>query len=384
MPQVQVAIPGSAYAIQIGADLLAQVGPTLRELGLAGKAAIVTHPELPAAYPAAVHASLEQAGFEPEMAFVPQGEASKSLDGLERLYTRFAGMRLDRKSAVVALGGGVIGDLAGFAAATYLRGLALVQVPTTLLAQVDASIGGKTAIDLPCGKNLVGAFYQPRAVIADVGTLATLPPSELRSGLAEVVKYGVIADAGLFASLEREADRLVSGAPEPLTRVVVRCCEIKAEVVRQDPHEQGLRAVLNYGHTVGHALEAVLGYGAIPHGAAVAIGMSAAARLAVRLELLSPAAAARQDLLLQRLGLPTLTPDARSAVAAQQGGSAAPPGSPADQPLPPLASLLAAMALDKKSVGGRLRFVLARAIGSVEVREVAVEDVEALLGGSLS
>ena len=225
MPQVQVAIPGSAYAIQIGADLLAQVGPTLRELGLAGKAAIVTHPELPAAYTAAVHASLEQAGFEPEMAFVPQGEASKSLDGLERLYTRFAGMRLDRKSAVVALGGGVIGDLAGFAAATYLRGLALVQVPTTLLAQVDASIGGKTAIDLLCGKNLVGAFYQPRAVIADVGTLATLPPSELRSGLAEVVKYGVIADAGLFASLEREADRLVSGAPEPLTRVVVRCCE---------------------------------------------------------------------------------------------------------------------------------------------------------------
>ena len=157
MPQVQVAIPGSAYAIQIGADLLAQVGPTLRELGLAGKAAIVTHPELPAAYTAAVHASLEQAGFEPEMAFVPQGEASKSLDGLERLYTRFAGMRLDRKSAVVALGGGVIGDLAGFAAATYLRGLALVQVPTTLLAQVDASIGGKSAIDLPCGKGVPGA-----------------------------------------------------------------------------------------------------------------------------------------------------------------------------------------------------------------------------------
>ncbi len=370
MPRVDVDLPGSRYPIHVGSGLLAEVGPLLSALGLSGRAAVVTHPELPPAYTAALHASLEQAGFQPEMAFVPQGEASKSLDGLEALYTRFARMRLDRRSTVVALGGGVIGDLAGFAAATYLRGVALVQVPTTLLAQVDASIGGKTAIDLPCGKNLVGAFHQPRAVVADIDTLATLPPVELRSGLAEVVKYGMIADAALFAALESDADRLLSGVPEVLTPAVVRSCEIKAEVVSQDPTERGLRAILNYGHTVGHALEALWGYGTVTHGAAVAIGMSTAARLAVRLGLLEPREAERQDNLLRRLELPTLAP-----AAAKPAGSCAVP------PLPPFAALLDAMRLDKKTLGGRLRFVLPRAIGTVEVREVSAEEIQPVLEG---
>lgn len=366
MPRVDVNLPGDGYPIHIGPGLLTEVGPLLRAQGLTGRAAIVTHPELSPAYTAAVHASLEQAGFQPEMAFVPQGEASKSLDALAALYSRFAGMRLDRRSTVVALGGGVIGDLAGFAAATYLRGLAVVQVPTTLLAQVDASIGGKTAIDLPCGKNLVGAFHQPRAVIADVETLRTLPLHELRSGLAEVVKYGVIADAELFAALERDATRLLTGEPEALTPAVLRSCAIKAEVVSEDPHERGRRAILNYGHTVGHALEAVWGYGTVTHGAAVAIGMSAAARLAVRLGMLAEPEAARQDELLRRLGLPTLP---------------ASEGSEAELTLPPFGALLEAMRLDKKTLGGTLRFVLPRAIGTVEVREVGDEPIRAVLAG---
>jgi 3-dehydroquinate synthase len=377
MPRVAVEVSGSPYEIVVGPDMLRHVGPELRALGMGGRAAIVTHPDLPVVYHAAVHTSLEGAGFQAEMAFVPQGEESKSLAGLETLYHRFAAMRLDRCSTVVALGGGVIGDLAGFAAATYMRGVSLVQVPTTLLAQVDASVGGKTAIDLPVGKNLVGAFYQPRLVVADVDTLQSLPERERRSGLAEVVKYGMIADAGLFAALESDAEAIAAGDLGLLTPLVVRSCEIKADVVRQDPHERGLRAILNYGHTLGHALEAVLGFGVLPHGYAVAVGMSAAARLAVRLGLLDARDARRQDELLRRLGLPTLGllntapgPDAWRSVAA-----------PKTSPLgrPSAAALLEAMLLDKKSMGGHLRFVLARGVGAVEVREVAAADVVAVL-----
>jgi 3-dehydroquinate synthase len=378
MPRIQVDLRDNPYSILVGPGLLRQVGPEIRALGIEGRVAVVTHPELPVIYPAAVHASLEDAGLEAEMAFVPQGEGSKNLAALETLYRRFACMRLDRRSVVLALGGGVIGDLAGFAAATYLRGLDLVQVPTTLLAQVDASVGGKTAIDLAMGKNLVGAFHQPRLVVADVQTLGTLPLQELQSGLAEVVKYGVIADAGLFESLERDAERVLAGDPEVLTPLVVRSCEIKADVVRQDPREQGLRAILNYGHTVGHAIETVLGYGVITHGAAVAIGMSAAAWLSVRLGLLSAADAQRQDALLRRLGLPCLA-------LLREGRAPEAWGILTDKGVTPLArpslpALLDAMLLDKKTVGGRLRFVLARSIGSVELMEVTAEDVAAVLG----
>jgi 3-dehydroquinate synthase len=365
MPRVEVDLPGNEYAIHIGSDLLPQLGPELRALGGKGAAVVVTHPEMPPAYRSTATRSLEQAGFRTETALVPQGEASKSLETLGSLYSQLAAMQLDRRSTLVALGGGVIGDLTGFAAATYLRGIHLVQVPTTLLAQVDASVGGKTAIDLPAGKNLVGAFHQPRLVIADVGTLQSLPSNELRSGLAEIVKYGVIADPALFDLIERDAPRALAGEEEMLTRLVVRSCEIKATVVRQDPQEQGLRAILNYGHTVGHALESVLGYGAVTHGEAVAFGMSAAARLAVQLGLLDSPAAVRQDALLQRLGLPTL---------ATWGGG---PG--LRHPLPEIGSLLDAMKRDKKTLGGRLRFVLARCVGTVEVHEVADAEVVAVL-----
>ncbi len=376
MPRIEVALPGNEYWIHVGADQLPQVGAELRALVSPGAAVIVTHPELPPSYAATVHASLETAGFRVEMAFIPQGEASKSLEALETLYHRFAAMRLDRRSTVVALGGGVIGDLAGFAAATYLRGIGLVQVPTSLLAQVDASVGGKTAIDLPAGKNLVGAFHQPRLVVADVGTLCTLPARELRAGMAEVVKYGMIADADLFASIEHDVDAILAGEPTVLSRLVTRSCEIKAEVVRQDPHEHGRRAILNYGHTIGHALEAVLGFGLLTHGEAVSLGMSAAARLSVRLGLLDDAVARRQDRLLDRLGLPILP-----VRLAPEGDSLGEPFEVTPPALPPSADLLDAMLLDKKTMGGKLRFVLARAIGTVEVREVAAEEVAAVLEG---
>jgi 3-dehydroquinate synthase len=377
MPRVAVEVSGSPYEIVVGPDLLRQVGPEMRALELDGCAAIVTHPELPVAYHAAVHSSLENAGIRAEMAFVPQGEETKSLAGLETLYHLFAAMRLDRRSTIVALGGGVIGDLAGFAAATYLRGLALVQVPTTLLAQVDASVGGKTAIDLPVGKNLVGAFHQPRLVVADTDTLQTLPERERRSGMAEIVKYGMIADAELFRALEQDAEAVGDGSSGCMTPLVVRSCEIKADVVRQDPQERGLRAILNYGHTVGHALEATLGYGVLPHGYAVAVGMSAAARLSVHLGLLAPQDARRQDELLERLELPTIELLSATPESDAWRSAAGPEASRVERPT--AAALVEAMLLDKKTVGGQLRFVLARGIGVVEVREVAVEDVLAVL-----
>jgi 3-dehydroquinate synthase len=365
MPRVEVNLPGKEYTIHIGADLLSQVGPELRQLGANGKAVVVTHPEIPPAYRSAVIYSLERAGYQAGTVYVLEGEASKSLSTLGKLYSDLAAQQLDRQSTLVALGGGVIGDLTGFAAATFLRGVRLVQVPTTLLAQVDSSVGGKTAIDLPAGKNLVGAFHQPCLVIADMGTLHTLPSIELRSGLAEIVKYGVIADWSLFALLESDAARTLAGDEELLTRLVVWSCEIKAAVVIKDPHEKGLRAILNYGHTVGHALEAVLGYGVVRHGEAVAYGMSAAAQLAVRLGMLEAAVAARQDALLEHLGLPTMrTWDS---------------GPGHCHKLPDARLLLEAMKRDKKTLGGRVRFVLARSIGVVEVHEVADTQILAVL-----
>jgi 3-dehydroquinate synthase len=265
------------------------------------------------------------------------------------LYDRFVAAGLDRASAVVALGGGVVGDLAGFAAATYLRGIALVQCPTTLLAQVDSSVGGKVAINLPQGKNLVGAFYQPRIVLADTSVLATLAVREFRSGLAEVVKTAAIADPGLFELLEREAGRLAPDAADLLAGIVMRCCRIKAQVVTLDERELGLRAVLNFGHTLGHALEAAAGYGRLAHGEAVAIGMVAAARLSRNRGLCRDADVARLARLLARLGLPVRSP------------------LPGDRVLPYLAQ-------DKKGRRGVPRFVLTGGIADVTL--AAVDDLE--------
>ena len=275
---------------------------------------------------------------------VPAGETSKSLATLAAVYEAAVAARLDRRSLVVALGGGVVGDLAGFAAATYLRGLPLVQVPTSLLAMVDSSVGGKTGIDLPQGKNLVGAFHQPVEVDIDLDTLKTLPDREYRSGLAEVVKYGVIRDASLFADLERGVPRLLERDPGFLGEVVARSCRIKADVVATDETEAGPRAILNFGHTFGHALETAAGYGAWLHGEAVAAGMVFAADVSVRQSGLAPEAAGRLRTLLAALGLPV---DWRGAGVGWE-------------------AVRMIMARDKKAQSGVVRFVLARTIGCVD------------------
>jgi len=288
--------------------------------------------------------SLRDAGFDPLLLTVPAGEKAKSLKTVQWCYDQLAAHRLERKSFVVALGGGVVGDLAGFVAATYLRGIPFVQAPTTLLAQVDSSVGGKVGVNLKAGKNLVGAFYQPKLVLCDLDTLGTLPTREYRSGLAEVIKYGIIYDARFFAALEHGMGKLLQRDANLLARVVARCCEIKAEVVGQDETESGSRAILNFGHTIGHALEAISHYGKHLHGEAISIGQVAAARLSAQALGMPAAELERIRHCFEAAGLPTelkLNP-------AGQGRA------------------IAAMQLDKKVSGGEVKFVLARKIGQVE------------------
>jgi 3-dehydroquinate synthase len=301
----------------------------------------------------AYRTALTGVGIEAATRIVPPGEGSKSLARAEWLYDELVRRKADRHTAIIALGGGVIGDLAGFIAATYARGLPLVMVPTTLLAQVDSSVGGKVGINHPRAKNIIGAFHQPAGVWIDTDTLRTLPDRELRCGLAEVVKYGVILDAGLFVELESQAEAILERSDDALRRIVAQSCRLKARVVSQDEREEtGLRAVLNFGHTIGHAIEAVAGYeGAFryQHGEAVAMGMVAESRLAHRLGWIGLDVVDRVARLLERFGLPTTAPG-----------------------LDP-ARLLEAMALDKKNRDGRLRFVLPHAIGTVELTDAASE-----------
>ena len=291
----------------------------------------------------------------------PAGEASKSFDACSAIFDALAEMGASRDATIIALGGGVIGDLAGFAAACWMRGIAFVQIPTTLLAMVDSSVGGKTAVNLPQGKNLVGAFHQPRAVVIDTATLSTLPDRELRSGLSEVVKYGAIGDADFFAWLEANADALLARDASALAHAIAVSCRQKAGVVARDETEQGERALLNFGHTFGHAFEAVAGYGQILHGEAIAIGMRLAAELSARLGLASAADAQRLDGLLQRFGLSTAVPQQLD-----------------------IDAILAAMRLDKKNRGGRLRLILWRGIGRAEIADGIEESaIRDLLGARL-
>ncbi len=344
MHTVTVALGARSYRILIGDRLLPQLGPACRRLTLGTRCAVITDSRVGPRYAPHALRSLRQAGFDPTLITVPAGEPSKRLATVARCGNALAAHRLERRSFVVALGGGVVGDLAGFVAASYLRGIDFVQVPTTLLAQVDSSVGGKTGVNLPAGKNLVGAFWQPRLVLCDLSTLRTLPDREFRAGLAEVIKYGVISDASLFRRLEREMPRLRRRDPKTLAGIVARCCAIKARIVSQDETESGLRAILNFGHTIGHAIEAVSGYGRWLHGEAIAVGMVLAARLSQDLVGLPPDEASRLTALLQAAGLP---------VAAQW--------TPAQQ-----RRLLTAMLHDKKVRAGEIRFVLARRLGAAE------------------
>ncbi|WP_313011748.1 3-dehydroquinate synthase [Brevundimonas sp.] len=337
----------AAYDVVVGRGLLAQAGGRIAPLAK-GRTVIVTDETVAAIHGAALAESLAAAGVNTQTVAVPAGEGSKSFAQLERVLDRLLEIGLDRKDVVIALGGGVVGDLAGLAAALYMRGIDFVQVPTTLLAQVDSSVGGKTAIDTPRGKNLVGAFHQPRLVLADIDVLATLPARQVRSGWAEVLKHGLICDAAFFDWLAGEGAEGASGDPAALERAVIRSVEIKSAVVGEDEKEAGRRALLNLGHTFGHAVETEVGFDedALAHGEAVALGCCMAFRYSAREGLCSAADVARVEAVVAAAGLPTRL--------AQAGAFAA------DR-------LLALMAGDKKAEGGALTLILARGVGQAFV-----------------
>jgi 3-dehydroquinate synthase len=344
MHHVQVPLGSRSYNIKVGSGLLPRLGVECAALKLGQRCAVITDANAGKHYAKAAVESLAKSGFQTVVVTIPAGEKSKRLAMVESCHDQLASHRLERKSFIVALGGGVVGDLAGFVAATYLRGIPFVQVPTTLLAQVDSSVGGKTGVNLRAGKNLVGAFYQPRLVLCDLDTFSTLPRREFISGLAEVIKYGIIYDAILFAQLERNLPKLLARDPAALAAVVARCCEIKAEVVGQDETESGLRAILNFGHTVGHAIENSSGYGKFLHGEAIAIGQTVAAKLSQQVLGLPSGDVMRIQKLFVRAGLPVkikLNPPRRK-------------------------KLFAAMLLDKKVSGGEVKFVLASKLGRVK------------------
>ena len=341
---VHVSLGDRSYDIAIGAGLLRQSGPIAMALGSLSQAIIITDDNVQTPHAQSVATSLADMGVDVDILVVPAGEESKSLATAAELWQQVLDCGADRKSWIVAVGGGVIGDLAGFIAATFTRGLRFLQVPTSLLAHVDSSVGGKVGVNLPTAKNMVGAFWQPTGVVIDTDVLSTLPEREYRSGMAEIVKYGVILDAEFFDYLEQHIDELNSRDAACLRHTISRCCRLKADVVERDEREEtGLRAVLNYGHTFAHAFEAIAGYGELLHGEAVSIGMQCAARLAERLGRIDRQLVQRQQHLLEALKLPVGTPRL------DEG------------------ALLAAMQRDKKVEHGRLRFVLPTRLGHVEL-----------------
>lgn len=305
---VKVSLGERSYEITLGAGMLDTVGSLCRGLGLSGTAAVVSNTTVAPLYYQKVRASLEEAGYPAFLVSLPDGESYKNGATLNLIYDALVDAALDRGSFLLALGGGVIGDMAGFAAATYLRGIPFVQLPTTLLSQVDSSVGGKTGINHPRGKNLIGAFYQPRAVLIDVATLDTLPEREYVSGLGEIVKYGAVLDGDFFSFLEDHAGKLLARDKGALIQAVGRSCAIKARVVESDEREGGIRAVLNYGHSLGHAVETLTGYSRYLHGEAVAIGMVQAARISREFGFCSAPECDRIESLIRLLGLPLELP----------------------------------------------------------------------------
>jgi 3-dehydroquinate synthase len=344
MQTLSVALGERTYPIHIGSGLIGR--PDLVVPFLARKSvAVVTNTTVAPLLLERFSGALAREGVEVAKIILPDGEEHKDWQTLNAVFDALLAKRYGRDTTLVALGGGVIGDLAGFAAATYQRGVNYIQVPTTLLSQVDSSVGGKTAINHPLGKNMIGAFHQPRLVLADTDTLKTLPERELRSGLAEVIKHGLIRDAAFFAWLEANIERLLSRDAEALAHAVLRSVEIKAEIVAQDERESGLRRVLNFGHTFGHAIETGLGYGAWLHGEAVAAGMVMAADLSRQLGYLSDADTGRVGALLQRAGLPT----AAKGLASER--------------------MQQLMSVDKKVKEGRIHFVLLERLGAATLRD---------------
>jgi 3-dehydroquinate synthase len=348
-----VSLGERSYPITIGRHLLEQ---PLYAQGIPGqRVAIVTNTIVAPLYLQRLTVMLESAGKQCLAIVLPDGEEEKNVDNLMRIFDALLEHKCDRKTTLIALGGGVIGDMAGFAAATYMRGVPFVQVPTTLLSQVDSSVGGKTAINHPLGKNMIGAFYQPQAVLADTATLATLPQRELSAGLAEVIKHGAIIDAVFFDWLEQHMPQLMAREDAALAHVIQRSCEIKADVVRQDERESGLRAILNFGHTFGHAIEAGLGYGEWLHGEAVGCGMVMAADLSHRLGYLSAPDKSRITALVKAAGLPVVAPDLGTE------------------------RWLELMEVDKKNEGGEIKFILLNPLGQAIITGVPNDMLKATL-----
>jgi len=354
MSRVKVDLKERSYDILVGIDTLPEIGIHLKKEDNFDKVIIITDPLVNDLYGGGVRSSIRDGGYAVETIEVPRGERYKSLKQAEKLYNKLVEIGAHRDSCIVALGGGVIGDLVGFVAATYMRGIALIHVPTTLLAQVDASIGGKTSVNHPKCKNLIGSFYQPKLVFVDVKTLTTLPERELKTGLAEVIKYGVIEDADLFKFLENNVSHLTTKAFEEedtlraalkvWQTIVTESCKIKARVVSQDEREVGMRMILNYGHTIGHAIETLTRYEKFNHGEAVAIGMVCAAQIANRMRMLDMTSVTRIKELLEKVGLPTMVE--RLSVK----------------------RIVKSLAIDKKVRKGKIQFVLPTKIGKVEIK----------------
>ncbi|HEV3021079.1 MAG TPA: 3-dehydroquinate synthase [Pirellulales bacterium] len=358
MITVPVELGERSYTIEIGTGNLAGVAHFLSQRCRTRHAIVITDEHVQQPWASSVAESFGADGLTVDLVVVEPGEATKSVETASELWEKFAELSAHRRSVVVAVGGGVVGDLAGFVAATYARGVPLLQIPTTLLAQVDSSVGGKVGVNLPQAKNMVGAFWQPLGVLIDTAVLETLPPRDYRAGLAEVVKYGVILDAEFFAYLEANVKALIERQGDVLRQVIARSCELKAQVVSRDEREEtGLRAVLNYGHTFGHGFETLTGYASLLHGEAVAMGMLCASRLAERLGRVDAACTRRQRDLLGQLGLPLVPPSG----------------------LDP-AAVLAVMGRDKKVEQGKLRFVLPTRLGHAELVEgVPIEIVADVL-----
>jgi 3-dehydroquinate synthase len=344
MKKVKVDLQKNRYEIRIGSGLLPQVGPWLKEVGLSGKAVIITDTTVKSLYADALSRGLTDAGFDVSVLEIPPGEEQKTLEAAGGLYEKLTGAYAERTTPVIALGGGVVGDLAGFVAATYMRGVPLVQVPTTLLAQVDSSIGGKTAVDHGRLKNMIGAFYQPRLVVADVATLKTLPEVEFANGMAEAVKMAAILSKNLFDYIEKNIEKARALDTAVLEEIVSRNAQIKARVVAKDEKESDLRAILNFGHTVGHAVEAVSAFG-LKHGQAVAIGMVAEARISNRVGRMKEDEVIRLKQVIDKAGLPV------------------------DIPALDIREVMTVMRHDKKVTGNKIRFVLLNAIGDAYIAD---------------
>ena len=353
MEKIRVDLGARSYEIIIQSGGLAAVGQWMTEFSLPPQVLVVADENTAALFGAAVVESLKLAGFLPAMALIPPGEPSKSLRMADQLYEAAIRAGLDRNSAIVALGGGVVGDLTGFVAATYLRGVPFLQIPTTLLSQVDSSVGGKVAVNHTLGKNLIGAFYQPLGVLIDPQTLVSLPDREFASGMAEVIKYGLIADKNFFADLSTDALAVMSRTPQYLERIIARCCRMKADVVERDEQDVGERMLLNFGHTGGHAIEAAGGYERFTHGEGVALGMLVATRLSEMEGLFPSGTVDAVRSLLVLYGLPVRAPGLKSA------------------------ELLSFMETDKKRETGKLRWVLLDGIGGAVLRnDISVKSVQ--------